>query len=214
MRIAPNHPRLRVIALFCWAIGAWWMLQPGVFGVLRIPPILVASSIILASIILAVGVAFWLLGTDRRAGISFDSKGLMLNLGHSASFVAWENIAGIGVSQRYISLLALGSPGQIGMRLHDPAAYLQSYEVRLPASRGLLARAIRAIERLARRSGAPREPTLESIHDLRQRTGYDILIPEALLGGSARAFVTLLESYKVSPEQRRSLPLGIVISRA
>jgi|GEM_PF-1180988 len=204
MRIAPDHPRLRVVAVACLAVGGWLLLQP---GLLASGALLSSALFVAAALVLAVGVSFWLLGTDRRAGVLFDSKGLSLNLGHSAAFVSWENIAAVGVSQRRASLLALGSRGQVGIRLHRPAEYLQSYEHRLPASRGLLAAALRLLHAVLAGGGPGPTPTSATLARARRRTGYDILIPEALLGGQAAAFVGLVETYRASPAQRNVLNL-------
>ncbi len=161
--------------------------------------------------ILAVGAAFWLLATDRRAGVTFERKGLSLQLGHSSAFVSWENIAAVGVTGRRSSLLALGSREQIGIRLHNPEQYLQSYEARVPASPGLLARGVRLVERLTRGERGGAAPGLDGVAGLRRRTGYDIVIPEAQLGVRATSFAALLEAYRVCPEQRRSLTAGLVV---
>ena len=196
MRISPNFSRLRMIALSCWILGTWWMFQSGHLKALSLPPLLVVGEVILATIIFTVGVVFWLLGNDRRAGVTFDRKGLSLNLGSSASFVAWDNIAKIGLCRRRMSLFALGSHSQLGITLRDPAVYLQSYETRLPSGRGLIVQAVRALKRLMRREQIVHEPTLAVIEAQRHRTGYDIVIPEAQLGGSARAFIALIEAYQ------------------
>lgn len=206
MRIAPNHPRLRIVAVACWALGGWLLLQPGVLVATSFGQLLSAALVIAAALVLAFGVAFWLLGTDRRAGIVFDSKGLTLNLGHSASFVSWENIAAVGVSEHRANLFSLGSRSQIGIRLHRPEEYLQSYEARLPASRGLIAAALRLVQRVLRLAQrTPEAPSLNDLAQMRRRTGYDLIIPEALLGGRAAAFVEIVEAYRTSPAERRAL---------
>lgn len=206
MRITPNHPRLRIIAVGCWVIGSWLFIHNGLIEGGQEVRLLSISITIAAMLLLAFGISFWLLGNDRRAGLIFDSKGLMLNLGHSASFVAWEQIAEIGVCRRRVSILALGSRTQLGIRLRDPDAYLQSYEPRLPASKGLLATAVRRVQLLTHHVGSRDGiPTLEDLQRLRAYTGYDVLIPEALLGGHAEALVTMLEAYRYDPLQRRSL---------
>jgi hypothetical protein len=171
--------------------------------------VLLAIAIDIAAILcLAIGVAFWLLGTDRRAGVVFDSKGLMLNLGHSAAFVSWQNIVEVGVSHQRSSLFALGSSSQIGILLKDPAEYIQSYETRLPASRGTLGGAIRLIWHLtAIARSTPTFPDVAKIDALRRRTGYDLLIPESLLGGRSVSFVTLVEAYRHNPYHRRTLQI-------
>lgn len=213
MRIAPNQPRLRMVALVCWSLGIWWLFQPSMLTLSGHSPVLPAIGLILATLLLAVGVTFWLLAHDRSSGITFDRKGLSLNLGHSVAFIAWDNIAAMGVTGRRSSIFALGSKAQLGIRLHSPEQYLQSYELRLPASAGPVAHGVRLVERLTRSPQKPREPGLETLEALRRRTGYDLVIPEAQLGARAEAFVGLLETYRSSPEQRRSLPTGLVISR-
>ena len=37
------------------------------------------------------------------------------------------------------------------------------------------------------------------------QTGYHVLVPEALLGGTAEAFVNLVETYRLQPSERRTL---------
>ena len=92
MRIAPNLPRLRVVALSCWAVGGWCII----YGA-QLTPVLLISTILLGALLLAIGLAFWQLSGDRRAGIVFDAKGILLNLGHSSAFISWENIERVGV---------------------------------------------------------------------------------------------------------------------
>jgi hypothetical protein len=213
MRIAPNQHRLRMVALICWMLGIWWLLQPRILSVEGLPPVLAAVGLILSALLFALSTTFWLLANDRRAGVSLDAKGLSLNLGHSAAFVAWENVAAFGVTRRRSSLFALGSNCQLGIRLHHPDQYLQSYETRLPAASGPLAYGVWLLERVLRGEHRAVEPDLEQILALRRRTGYHIIIPETQLGGRAEAFASLLESYRANPGQRRLLPLGVVISR-
>jgi hypothetical protein len=203
MRIAPDHPRLRAVAIGCWIFGCWWAIQLGVASLYT--HALSIAIAFLAIVLFALGVAFWLLGTDHRAGIVFDSKGLMLNLGHSAAFIAWDNIAAIGVSRHRASLLTLGSPHQLGLKLRNPQAYIQSYEERLPASTGLFARALRLLNRALRPfEHKPSAPTLDTLSRLRDCTGYDVLVPEALLGGKAEAFVELVEVYRTDLRWNRA----------
>ncbi|MCG8351194.1 MAG: hypothetical protein MI924_25770 [Chloroflexales bacterium] len=203
MRIAPDHPRLRAVAVACWALGAWWTVQLGVASLYT--HALSIAIAFLAIILFAIGVAFWLLGTDRRAGIVFDSKGLMLNLGHSAAFIAWDNIAAIGISRHRTSLLTLGSSRQLGIKLRDPQAYIQSYEERLPASTGLFAQGVRLLDRALRSFGhKPSAPTPDTLARLRARTGYDLLVPEALLGGKAKAFAELVAVYRTDLRWNRA----------
>jgi hypothetical protein len=207
MRITPNQPRLRAVALGCWALSCWCMVYGGRLTADRTTATLLLVSIeLLALLGLAVGVAFWLLSSDRRAGITFDNKGLMLNLGHSSAFISWGNIERVGVTAHRGNLLALGSRWQVGIALRDARPYLQSYEERLPAARGVLAQAVRLIDSALR--------PYRRIHDLplaahmvacRAHTSYDVLIPEALLGGTAKAFVELVEIYQLQPTERRTL---------
>ena len=206
MRIIPNQPRLRAIALSCWALGGWCIVYSGRLLAEHTAALLVLSVDLLALLVLAIGVAFWLLSSDRQAGITFDSKGLLLNLGHSSAFISWANIERVGVTARRDSLLTLGSSRQIGIALRDPQAYLQTYEERLPAARGVLARAMRLIDSALRPwrhiSDAPIIAQLTAHHT---QTGYHVLVPEALLGGSAQAFVELAELYRLRPSARRTL---------
>jgi hypothetical protein len=149
------------------------------------------------ALLLALGVAFWALSGDRRAGVVFDAKGLLLNLGSSASFVGWENIERLGTSTLRSSWLSIGSGLALGIRLRDPAAYLQSYEVRLPASDGLFGRMLRLLQRLLTSANMfGKSPSLADLAHMRARTGYDVLVPEALLGGAAGAFVELTLQYR------------------
>jgi hypothetical protein len=208
MRITPSHPRLRATAIICMIFGAWALLQSSQIAISGYSVLLAIAVGIAAIISLAIGISFWLLGTDRRAGVVFDSKGLMLNLGHSAAFVSWQNIAGVGVSHRRSSLLTLGSNAQIGILLKDTTEYIQSYERRIPASRGALGHTVRLIQRAtATVRSMPPLPHVTDIESLRRRTGYDLLIPESLLGGRSTAFVELVESYLQSPYRRRMLQI-------
>jgi hypothetical protein len=206
MRIAPDHPRLRIVAVVCWALGAWLIIQSPRVDLLNQQRLFTAASFIAAILFFAVGIAFWLLGTDQRAGVVFDSKGLMLNLGHSAAFIGWDNIAAVGISGRRRSLLALGSRSQLGIRLQRPHEYIQSYETRLPASRSVLAVPVRLIRRLLMPFAGPAPiPTLAALEAQRRHTGYDVLIPEAQLGGRADTFCAMVETYRANPAQRRTL---------
>ncbi|NTW02952.1 MAG: DUF2982 domain-containing protein, partial [Oscillochloris sp.] len=200
MRITPSHPRLRVTAIACMIIGAWALLQPSKIVANGHPALLAVAISIAAILSLTIGVVFWLLGTDRRAGVVFDSKGLMLNLGHSAAFISWQNITEVGLSHRRSNLFALGSKALIGIRLDDPSEYIQSYETRIPASRSVLASAVRLIQHVIHmRNLAPIAPTLAEIETIRRRTGYDLLIPESLLGGHPTAFVEMVDAYRRNP---------------
>ncbi len=204
MRIAPDHPRLRIIAIACWALGAWLIIQSSQIILVSQQRLLTVTTFVAAILIFALGITFWLLGTDRRAGVVFDAKGLMLNLGHSAAFVGWDNIVEVGVSARRRSLLAIGSRRQLGIRLQHPEAYIQSYEMRLPASRGLLASLVRLTQFMLKPFTTQiHAPTLADLAQHRRQTGYDLLIPETQLGGRAGAFLTIVETYRANPRQRR-----------
>lgn len=206
MRIAPDHPRLRIVAVACWALGAWLIIQSPQIALVSQQRLLSAATFVAAVLLFAIGVTFWLLGTDRRAGVVFDAKGLMLNLGHSAAFISWENIADVGVSARRGSLLALGSRRQLGITLKRPEEYLQSYETRIPASRGVLAGMVRLTQQVLKPISTPRlAPTPADIEQHRRLTGYDVLIPEAQLGGRAGAFQEIVETYRANPHRRRML---------
>ncbi len=206
MRIAPNLPRLRAVALSCWAVGGWCIVYSARLAGEPYGLLLLLSADLLGLLVLAIGLAFWLLSNDYRAGIVFDAKGILLNLGHSAAFIAWDNIARIGVTQRRDSLLALGSRRQIGIQLCDVEQYLQSYEQRLPAARGVFGRAVRLLAQALRPLHQASDRALrQQLAVCRAQTGYDTLVPEALLGGRAEAFAMLLESYRFQPAERRTL---------
>lgn len=164
---------------------------------------LVISMGLLGLLAFAVGVAFWQLGADKQAGIAIDSKGLLLNLGAYAAFVSWENIDRLGISTRRSNLLALGSRRQLGIALCDNQSFLQSYEKRLPATRGLMARALHLIESLLRpfRPQSDKPIKFQLAYN-RAHTGYDVLIPETLLGGTAEEFIALAEAYRQHGDQR------------
>jgi hypothetical protein len=207
MRISPNHPRLRLVALGCWAVSGWCMLQGGrLAGSGTFFSIMVVGVLLLALLLLAIGVAFWQIGLDKRAGIVFDTKGLLLNLGHSAAFIAWENIDRVGVSSYRASVLALGSRRQLGIRLRNPDAYVQSYEDRLPAAPGPLASGLRLIQSILRpfRPIAD-QPIVGQLSQYRAETGFDVLVPEALLGGRASAFAELVDIYRLRSSERQVL---------
>jgi hypothetical protein len=207
MRIIPNLSRLRAIALGCWVLSSLCFVYGGrLFAGHTATLLLLLCIAFLGLLALAVGVAFWLLSSDQQAGIIFDSKGLLLNLGHSSSFIKWANIERVGVTSRRDSLLTIGSARQIGITLRDSQAYIQSYEDRLPARRGVLARAIGLLDTALRPwrhvSDAPIAARLAACH---AQTGYHVLVPEALLGGSAAAFVELIDMYRLEPLERRTL---------
>jgi hypothetical protein len=207
MRITPNHPRLRLVALGCWVVSSWCIIQGGrLVGARPGLSLMIVGVELLGLLLLAIGVAFWQMSIDKRAGIVFDTKGLLLNLGHSSAFIAWENIEQVGVSGYRASLLALGSRQQLGIRLRDVRAYVQSYEDRLPAAHGLLARGLHLIESLLRPYQRLTDaPILGQLAQARAETGYDVLVPEALLGGGADAFVDLVDTYRLRSSERRTL---------
>jgi hypothetical protein len=207
MRIIPNQPRLRVIALGCWVLSGWCIVYGGsLFAGYTATMLLVLCIELLASLGLAVGVAFWLLGSDQQASITFDSKGMLLNLGHSSAFISWANIERVGVTLRRDSVLAIGSARQVGIALRNPQHYIQTYEARLPATRGVLAGGIGLIDAALRPwqhvSDAPIAARIATCH---AQTGYHVLVPEALLGGTAEAFVKLIDTYRLQPSERHSL---------
>lgn len=196
MQLKPSLARLRVVSLACWAFGSWWMIQAGQLASTQNSLALTIALVIAASILIAIGITFWLLGTDTRAGVNFDAKGVMLNLGHSAAFVGWENIIGAGAIQHRSGIFVLGSTRQIGIRLRDPQEYLQSYEERIPAARGPFAYAVATIHRILRRDEAGRSDILlAELERYYDRTGYHLRIPETQLGGRGQAFVDILNRY-------------------
>ncbi len=206
MRISPNHPRLRIVAFACWALGAYCLVHGG-FLSLNATTLLVltVSTQLLGMILLALGVAFWLLSADQRAGVVFDGKGLLLNLGSSSSFIAWENIERVGVSAHRSHLLSLGSARQFGIALKHSERYVQSYEERLPAASGPFASALRAIDVLLRPFRAVSDrPLIQQLEQNRERTGFDVLIPETFLGGHADTFAQLVEAYRSHASRRHS----------
>lgn len=201
MRIAPNLPRLRVVALGCWAVGGWCIIYSA-----QLMPLLLLGVVLLGTLLLAVGLAFWALSADRRAGIVFDAKGILLNLGHSSAFISWQNIERVGVIRRRDSVFTIGSRRQIGIKLRDVEQYIQTYEERLPAARGAFAGALRLIDTALRPLRTIDDRALRGhLASCREQTGYDALIPEALLGGRAEAFAAILESYRIQPASRRVL---------
>lgn len=182
-RIHPDRRRLCLLAFACWLCGSWLLIQGIQIGQGAPLVVFLLACVISSSILLALGIAFWQLGTDQRAGVQFDTKGMMLNMGHYAAFVGWDNISAMGLSQHRSSLLAIGSLRQLGLQLHDPERFVQSYEERLPASRGPLALALRSLWRLLRPVRSPSDAALlKQLQDNHARTGYHLLIPEALLG--------------------------------
>jgi hypothetical protein len=207
MRITPNHPRLRLVALGCWAVSGWCIIQGAqLAGDHPALSIMVVGVELLALLLLAFGVAFWQISADKRAGIVFDTKGLLLNLGNSSAFIAWENIERVGVSSYRIRVLSIGSRRQLGIRLRDTTAYVQSYEDRLPAAQGLLARGLRLVQSLLRPYQRVADTSIVSyLAQCRAGTGYDVLVPEALLGGTAEAFVDLLDTYRLRSSERQTL---------
>ena len=207
MRINPNRPRLRAVAVACWALGGWCLIYGARLVLLdTYAATLLIFVELLALTALAIGVAFWLLAADQHAGIVFDAKGLLLNLGHSSAFITWENIEHVGVTMHRASIFDLGSRHQIGLALYDVRAYVQSYEQRLPEGRGVLARGMRLVDWPLRPFRRPDDRRLMSqLAIFRARTGYDVLIPETLLGGKADAFAKLVDSYRQHPEERNML---------
>lgn len=199
MRVSPNHHRLRVIALCCWISASLWILSLTLVTTNGVSLLLAICVVLFSAFLLALGISFWLLGRDRRAGVVFDSKGLLLNLGRSTSFVSWDNIERIGVSNRRSTWMALGSIQQLGIRLYRPEPYIQSCEVRLPAADGPLAGGVYSLSHLLSTDrSAERLPTIDALNHVRVRTGYDILVPEAFLGGKAESFVHLIHAFRAN----------------
>jgi hypothetical protein len=207
MRIIPNQPQLRVIALGCWVLSCWCIVYGGkLFAGHTATTLLTLCIELLALLGLAVGVAFWLLSSDQQAGITFDSKGMLLNLGHSSSFISWDNMERVGVTSRRDNVLAIGSARQVGIALRNAQEYIQTYEDRLPARNGLLARGVGLIGTALRPWQHPdNTPIAARIAACQAQTGYDVLVPEALLGGTADAFVKLIDTYRLHPAERRAL---------
>lgn len=198
MRISPNQPRLRIVAIACWGLGAFCLIHGGSFSLgMAAMVMLTISTKLLGFFLLAIGVAFWLLSADRRAGIIFDKKGLLLNLGSFSSFIAWENIERVGVSSYRSSLLSIGSTRQFGIALKNTSGYIQSYEERMPASSSIAARGIRWLNAVLQPFRQQNdEPIRHVLERNRSQTGFDVLIPEAFLGGRADTFADLVESYR------------------
>jgi hypothetical protein len=207
MRIIPNQPRLRAIALGCWVLSGCCIVYGGsLFAGLTTTMLLMLCIELLALLGLAVGVAFWLLSSDRQASITLDSKGMMLNLGHSSAFISWANIERVGVTARRDSVLALGSARQVGIALRSSQDYIQTYEARLPATRGIFARGVRLIDTALRPWRHTSDaPIAARITTCQAQTGYHVLVPEALLGGTAEAFVNLIDTYRLHPSERHTL---------
>lgn len=206
MRIAPNHPRLRIVALACWSLGCWWIWQTALVLSSNSAPTLAAPLLLAAALIVALGVAYWQLSNDARAGIVFDAKGLMLNLGSSSAFVSWENIEAVGICRHRNTLLTLGSSQQLGIRIYEALPYVQSYEPRLPAARGPLAQGLALLHQALRRFHThDGSPSTRQLARQRAQTSYDILVPEVMLGGSAEGFIRLIETYRSDPQQRLDL---------
>lgn len=207
MRTYPNYTRLRFVAIFCWIISSWLILQSAQIQYFTQPLLLPVAQTLASLLILAVGIAFWQLATDPQAGVVLDKKGMMLNLGHYAAFIDWDNVAEIGVSHHRSSLLSLGSARQLGIRLQEPAPVIQSYEERLPASRGPLGAALRHLHRVLQPLNNS-DPDAWGSHlaHTRARTGYDILIPEAILGQKIDMFIATARSFQHPVRRYESQP--------
>jgi hypothetical protein len=207
MRIIPNQPRLRVIALGCWVLSGWCIIYGGLlFSRHTVTTLLMLCIELLALLGLAIGMAFWLLSSDPQASITFDSTGMLHNLGHSSSFIRGYNLERVGVTARRDSVLTIGSARQVGIELRNAQDYIQTYEERLPARRGLLARGVWLISTLLRPwQRAYDAPIAARVAACHAQTGYDVLVPETLLGGTADAFVKLIDTYRLQPAERRAL---------
>lgn len=199
MRVLPDYNRLRAVAIACWVVAAWWIIYTSKLSnsTFSLPTSLLIFGALFSIGLFAIGISFWLLGGDRRAGVIFDNKGLLLNLGKSASFVSWDNIETLGVVKRRFDWMSLGSRTQLGIRLREAEPYLQSYEVRLPASKGPLAASLRSLARLLSLGKSNEQlPSENDLERTRTRTGYDILVPETFIGGKADAFIELVQAYR------------------
>jgi hypothetical protein len=202
MRTNPDHARLRIVAIGCWSLSGWWIVQMMHIESVISVSFLLFAKFIASVLLLSVGIAFWQLATDKRAGVLLDKKGIMLNLGHYAAFVAWDNITALGVSQHRDSVLALGSSRQLGIQLADSHTFLQSYEERMPASNGPLGVALRFLERKMRRLRPQHKSsglTPEHLAHTRAVSGYDILVPEAFLGQKVHVFIDAADKYRRYP---------------
>jgi hypothetical protein len=83
---------------------------------------------------------------------------------------------------------------------------VQSYEDRLPAAQGLLAGGLRLVQSLLRPYQRAADTSIVGyLAQCRTGTGYDVLVPEALLGGTAEAFVDLLDTYRLRSSERQTL---------
>lgn len=206
MYITPHFARFRTVALVSWVLAVWFMAQDKIVTQHGYYPLLTISIVFLACILTAIGVAFWPLSKDRRAGVVLDSKGMLLNLGHCAAFISWSNIAHVGISTQHRSLLTLGSRRQLGIILHDIQPYVQSYEKRMPAASGILAYLLRQLAQLLNPCYCTSDGALVAhLSTNRAATGYDVLIPEAFLGGEAEAVAQLIERYRHEPFQQQPL---------
>jgi hypothetical protein len=154
---------------------------------------LLLAGNLLGLLLLGIGLAFWVLGQERRSGVMIDNKGLLLNLGHSSAFIAWQNIERAGATTCFTSVLMIGSRRQLGIALRDVRPYIQSYEERLPG-RGPIQAGLRLVQQALRaRHPLADEELALYLAGCRHRTGYDVLIPEALLGRSADTFAQQIE---------------------
>jgi hypothetical protein len=205
MRTTTDTARLRRVAATLLVAGAGCVTLDSLLAASGVGPgALLLAGDLLGLLLLAVGLAFWVLGQDQRGGVVIDNKGLLLNLGHSSAFVAWENIERAGGTSCFTSVLMLGSRRQLGIALRDTRPYIQSYEERMPGH-GPIRTGLRLVQQAlrARHPLADEELALH-LAGCRQRTGYDVLVPEALLGRSADAFARQIEERRV----RVGVPLG------
>ena len=95
MRTTANTNRLRATALLLLALG---VCAPFLGVTLAVPLVLLLAGNVLGLLLLTIGLAFWSLSRDQNAGILVDGKGLLLNLGGSSSFIAWDTIERAGMS--------------------------------------------------------------------------------------------------------------------
>jgi hypothetical protein len=104
MRTISDTVRLRRVAATLLVAGASSIALDSLLSAARLAsPALLIVGDLLGALLLAVGLAFWALSHDRRAGVVIDGKGLLLNLGHSSAFISWDNIerAGCRASARW-----------------------------------------------------------------------------------------------------------------
>jgi hypothetical protein len=197
MRTRPNRNHLRHIALMFLGVGVGLIICSALLVSGQAAGIgLALGAGTFAQPALAAALWFWALSRDCRAGIVVDGKGLVLNLGTSSAFIAWANIERVGVTWHCTSMLALGSRRQLGISLRDVLPYVQSYEQRVPVGPGPLEWGLRLVRRMLRERYASDNELALHLGHCRRRTGFDVLIPEALLGQPAAFFAELIDDHR------------------